>query len=639
MPTKQQLETALVNADKAGDIEAVKQLATAIKNNRYDDNSFFGAGVVEPLAAIASGVGATALGGLVGSMVGADPTAKEGTAAKTVEAFQRQAYQPKTQAGKEGLENVGNVVDFATKVLNIPASGIAGFVSLVKNLATTQDLDKAIDQATQTVKGVQDGGISKFLGGETIEATDSPLAATLVETGVGAIPDLLALKGGAKAIGSISPAVKETVSEAAKKGATATEELVSDISKAQLPSSRETAKILQSGEIDADTALYKTIGEGITNPTKRQKFLGLDAPKLVKDKDAENVARHGFSNGLIDATKKAATNADLEAMKQMTNISRRSKKDPVFSVDVVPRNVIGDILLNKINDIKKVNRESGKAIGDYSRILSGKKFPVASIGDGFKETLSTLKVKITPDNKLDFSDSIVSGAGRRKAIQDIYGRMIRNKDPDALDLHELKQYIDETVSYGKSVRGLGGKAESALKELRTNIKKTLDEEFPEYAEANKTYSDTITILDEVQRLAGKNTDLTSDSAGGALASLTRRITSEAQSASAVREMVNNINKVFDAYQPKNRIGKKPDDVNINLLLHYADELDKVAGPHKTTSFTGGIETAIKASRGPKQMAIEKAEELARAAAGIDEYTKYRDMSKFLDQESKKRKSE
>lgn len=36
MPSKQQLEAALINADKAGDVEAATMLATALKNNQYD---------------------------------------------------------------------------------------------------------------------------------------------------------------------------------------------------------------------------------------------------------------------------------------------------------------------------------------------------------------------------------------------------------------------------------------------------------------------------------------------------------------------------------------------------------------------------------------------------------------------------
>ena len=36
MPSKQQLEQALINADKAGDTEAAKQLATALKNGQFD---------------------------------------------------------------------------------------------------------------------------------------------------------------------------------------------------------------------------------------------------------------------------------------------------------------------------------------------------------------------------------------------------------------------------------------------------------------------------------------------------------------------------------------------------------------------------------------------------------------------------
>jgi hypothetical protein len=296
-------------------------------------------------------------------------------------------------------------------------------------------------------------------------------------------------------------------------------------------------------------------------------------------------------------------------------------------------------LLEKVNAIKSINRAAGKEIGGATKYLKGQKVPVASIGDDFLKSLDGLKIAIKPDGKLDFKDALISGAGRKKAIVDIFDRMKRNKDPDALALHELKQYTDEVISYGKDVRGLGGKAENALRDLRANLKATLDDNFPKYAEANKAYSDTIKLLDEVQELAGKKTNLSSDSASGDLAALARRITSNAQSRGRVKEALTQLDNVLDAHSSfggaKRLAGDGGDKVNFRLLMNYADELDKVTGSAAKTSFTGGIETALKATRGPKEFLADKATEAARKAAGINAKGAHDSMTEFLKAELKR----
>ena len=68
---------------------------------------------------------------------------------------------------------------------------------------------------------------------------------------------------------------------------------------------------------------------------------------------------------------------------------------------------------------------------------------------------------------------------------------------------------------------------------------------------------------------------------------------------------------------------------------YADELDRVIGSAASTSFTGGIETGIKAARGPREFIADKATEAARAAAGISEEGAFKSMREFLKSELKK----
>ena len=129
------------------------------------DRGFTGASFIEPAAAVASGLLAEPLAGFAG-MVGG-PEAVKGVR----ESF---TFDPTTPKGKEGLGTLGKLVKFGVDVANIPISGLAGIFELVSG--------QGLEQAANTIKNVQKEGTGKALGQRTLEETDSPLAATIVET-------------------------------------------------------------------------------------------------------------------------------------------------------------------------------------------------------------------------------------------------------------------------------------------------------------------------------------------------------------------------------------------------------------------------------------------------------------------------
>ena len=613
------------------------------------ESNFPGAGFIEPALAVASGLGAGAVSGITGLAAGA-VGGNEAAASVQADVQKDLTFEPKTQAGKEGLQTLGDIVKFGGDVLNVPLSGIAGLVELVSS-----GFD--VDKAAETVRSTQEQGIKKELGEQAFEATEgAPVpvraaAATLAEL----IPDIALTATGLKSASKVGEVTKQTSKELAaqaKQAGTLTAqelapiakaggELIKDIKRFQTPKTREIARQLKAGDINTDVALLKLADEGISNPTVRQKLLGADLPKVVKDTPTVQAARQGISEDFLEVVKKGSTRADKIALIKMTDMAKKGRTNPLFRRDSRPSFVAGDVLLDKVNAIKGINRAAGKRIGNATKFLKGKQVPVAEIGDKFLSTLDDLKITIKPDGKLDFKDALISGAGRKKAIADIFDRMSRNKNPDALDLHELKQFIDDTVSYGKTVRGLGGKAENALKGLRTNIKETLDSNFPQYAKANEAYSDTIGLLDKIQELAGKKTNLTSDSAAGDLATLARRITSNAQSRGRVRDAFLDLDKLLDKHAGfsgvKRLPGKGNGKVDFNLLMEYADELDKVTGSAATTSFAGAGETALKAVLGPKQFLADKATEAAKGLAGVSVKRAHETMSEFLKSELKAQK--
>lgn len=156
MATMQQLETALINADKAGDMDAARQIAAVIKRSREDlmnqvpgnvipetvappEEPSFGqqlVGDVETAAALGTGATTGTLGMIGGTLKGLAEQLLSGQfgtqqAADAVEqaAMQGQqalTYQPRTQAGQEQVQAVGEALGPLAAV--VPMAGELGAI-------------------------------------------------------------------------------------------------------------------------------------------------------------------------------------------------------------------------------------------------------------------------------------------------------------------------------------------------------------------------------------------------------------------------------------------------------------------------------------------------------------------------------
>ena len=151
-----------------------------------DNQGFQASSIIEPALAVATGIPASIASGVTGLVAGA-VDGSEAAAAVQKGVQEAGTFQPRTEAGKQGLETLGNGIDFAGDVVNVPISGITGLVELV---SSGFDFEKA----AETVRSTQGRGIKKELGERTFEATGSPLAATFAEL----IPDLALTATGLK---------------------------------------------------------------------------------------------------------------------------------------------------------------------------------------------------------------------------------------------------------------------------------------------------------------------------------------------------------------------------------------------------------------------------------------------------------
>ncbi|PCJ26499.1 MAG: hypothetical protein COA94_05160 [Rickettsiales bacterium] len=547
---------------------------------------FIGSGVLEPIAAIGSGALASVAGGLAGLGAELTPGAEPGVGGDVVRQFQEAAFQPKTRAGQEGLENVGNVIQSMVDRFNVPASGIGALLELVSG--------QGLDQAVQTIEGIQAQGVGPTVAERTFQQTGSPLAAATA----GTIPDLvgaiLGTKGAgqalktpqAQAIGREIQAVPETAKQ-----------VVEGVAGLQRPATRELAREIQAGTADPAAARVelKPLRTFEGEPTGIERFFDTRGPKIQKDSLAAQAVKQGFDEGVIQPLKQASR-TDKKVMSRMAEVAERISKDKLFGMKNRPGDLAGDVLMNKVRAVRDANKRAGKAIGIEARKLRGEKVNVANAGDKFLEDLDGIGIKLGDDGKLDFTGSIIEFQGGPKStIRNIFKRIGDIENPTAHDVHELKLLIDSEVTYGKGLKGLAGKAERILKDYRNNLDVILDESFTDYNNANVAYSETIKALDALQDVAGKKMNLLGKNADKSTGTLMRRLMSNAQSRIRLLDAIEDIEEAVKKHGGSDLLrieGKAGKADNLQMLVLFADELDNVFGPAARTSLQGQFDQAL-----------------------------------------------
>lgn len=359
-------------------------------------------------------------------------------------------------------------------------------------------------------------------------------------------------------------------------------------------------------------------------PTKLDEFLNIGGPRVTKDRSAIEAIRQGFDEGVIAAVK-GSTPQDRLSMRKMVNIMERGKKNARFAVTNRPSDVVGDSLMSRIKVVQGINTAAGRRLDGVAKSLKGQQIDFEPAINGFINDLNGMGINVTDDLKLNFSGSDIEGlAGPERAITQVFNRMKNTKPPDAFDLHRMKRFIDEQVTFGKNAEGLAGRSEVVLKKLRRSLDQTLDSNFPEYDKVNTQYSETIGALDAIQDVAGRKMDLTGPNAEKATGTLMRRLMSNAQSRITLLDSINQIEGVAKKFG-----GKFKDDLLSQVL--FVDELDSVFGPVARTSFQGQIEQGVRSAISPASAAIDLAAKTAEKARGINEAGAFKAIKQLLRQ--------
>jgi hypothetical protein len=512
--------------------------------------------VAEPIKSIASNLLGTIGGGVAGAITA--PFVGAGEATETIQGIQQAASEfgePETQRGQEALQTVGDLMEKGIDLARFPISGLASIAELISG--------QGVEQAAKTVKDVQEKGVGKTAGDRVFEETGSPLLASVASV----TPEL---------VGSIFPLSKIVKANRAGASAIPSSKINPEIKSPFTPPSKIQAKMAEQiaqGGTDKTLAKYITDGAG----------------KVKTDKFAVESIKQGFDPGVIAAVK-GASKVDRAKLVSMVDNMKKGKSNSLFAMKNRPSDIAGDSLMQRIRHVREVNLNAGKRIDVVAKSLKGQAVDSAGPIDSFIQNLDDMGVKLSKDLRPMFKGSDVEGlAAPQNAIKNIVNRLASGKrgtPPDAYELHRMKKFIDENVTYGKAGEGLAGKTERILKKLRVDIDETLDNNFPDYNEVNTIYADTIGALDSIQDVAGRKMNLAGGNADKATGTLLRRMMSNAQSRVNLVDAVDNLEGVSKKYGSSFN-----DDIATQML--FADELDSVFGAVARTSLQGEVGKSVK----------------------------------------------
>lgn len=620
MPNREQLESALRNADTAGDYQAAQQLANALKSlsaaeakpQPVEKETTFGESIIgglETAGTVLSSAVSEPAAGIAGipfqaaeSLGITEPGGAEAVVRGVQEAF---TYQPRTETGQEYLAATGEAL---------------------------QPIAEGLESAEQFLgKGAQDIGLPPSIAAA---AATTPTAA-LEALGVGAF------KGASRI-----PKVAERVTDIAEKGVEAIPQ-IQPFTKGGKAKQR-IAQLLEEGSADVETARYSLASpsgeKGVFGKLKEK--LSLESP-IEKSPLAGEAIKQGFDEGVIAAVR-ASSPLDKAKMSKMAETMQRGKKNKRYAMENRPTDIAGDSLMQRVRVIQSANKTAGKELDVVAKNLKGEAVDFSPAINNFVNDLDNMGVKIDENLKPDFIGSDIEGVkAAENVLSNIIKRMQTKKSPDAYDIHRMKKFIDEQVTYGKNAEGLAGKTEGVLKSLRRNLDEALDTSFPEYDRVNTAYAETIDALDTIQDVAGKKMDLTGKNADKATGTLMRRLMSNAQSrvnlVDAIDKIEGTANKYSSYAKPKTIDGKLllpdasmtskgfTDDLLSQIL--FADELDSVFGSVARTSFAGQTARGLKEGAAAVQRPLEKVVDVAAAAAekarGINEDNAFKSIIDLL----------
>jgi chaperonin cofactor prefoldin len=307
--------------------------------------------------------------------------------------------------------------------------------------------------------------------------------------------------------------------------------------------------------------------------------------------------KQGFDDSVTTLIANAGPRTKRRMLKQVLTVEK-GKGDTRAKALLRTADEAGEAVIKQFDFVKRSNEQAETQLGRVTKGLKGKSADVSEPINSFFKRLENLGVKFDEDGKPNFETAVFEGSTPAESlVNKIALRIKRNKgfdDTDGFKAHEFKKFIDENVNFEKSEGGLSGRVDRAVKSLRSDINESINNISDRYKQANKQFSDTITTLNEMQKVAGRNLDFSGPNVNKAVGTLLRRQTGNDKSRANLLTAIDNLEKTTRKY------GGSFDDDILSLSI-FADELDAVFGSGARTSLRGevgkaGVDAAIDISQ-------------------------------------------
>jgi len=342
--------------------------------------------------------------------------------------------------------------------------------------------------------------------------------------------------------------------------------------------------------------------------------------------------RQGFDEGVTTLVANANPTTRRGMMRQVGVVEKAKGNARVKALERTA-DIAGESLVRKHDFVLSNKKQAGVQLGRVAKKLNKESLNIDEPVNSFLDGLERLGVKFDEKGRPNYENATFEGVTPAETlINKVVRRIKRNEgfgETDGLSAHEFKKFIDEQVSFGKkSEGGLGNKVEGVVKTLRREVNDSISSISKDYAQANKQFSDTVTVLDELEKVAGQKLDFSGKHATKAAGTLLRSQTNNTKGRANLLTVIENLESTAKKY------GGSFDDDILSLSI-FADELDTIFGSGATTSLRGevgkaGVDTAIDVS----QMTLlgagaVAAKEGARRIRGINEKNQLKSIKKLL----------
>lgn len=333
--------------------------------------------------------------------------------------------------------------------------------------------------------------------------------------------------------------------------------------------------------------------------------------RVVNDTSAQNVMKiTGLDEGDV-AVLKAGTTKDKKVALEMLDMADEIADNPATSKR--PTELAGKTFMQRVKLLQGKQAEAGTRIDRVAREkLQSESIKTADIYADWVQQLKDQGVTVK-GGQLSFKGSNLEDlTGAQKLLQRIHARIHRGKaTSNAYVAHNLKRFIDEQVTYGKTAEGLSGVSERLAKGLRRAVDTRLDDTFTDYAAANVDYATARQALDTVE-----------DVIGAKYLGAGEQVTNQ-RAATVMNRLLNNapesaVRVLEDVDDAVLKLGGKLDDSVVNQI-YFARILEDIYGARKNSlagRIAQGTNEAVKQYQGIRNLAQSPIGTTVEAAADL-----------------------